>query len=538
MSERIIKLQSQQAFNETWTPADVTTNPPILKLVDFTIPAGGQYDLSKSYININMETVDAPFAGGADQNGLQAPVQDATDTAFYNNDIVLNTNTGNGNNYSNSCSAMVRNASLFSQNRGMVESIRSVNKLRSILWNFENDGPEMHGGLDKFGVFQGRRGVENATSSLLQIIGSNVNVNGAKDLGLKAQKRSRDFRIPLSDLFGVGNTMWNGDYFGDTQIHCELTPQLLRIAQLGGSERTEGMAGGAPFFGQGNDYTIASGLGQLNLNDTFGVTKPIVTSLLYKDYGLNLPFYVGQAISVEYNIGAGALFTHVVISAIEYNLGTNNNAQPNGSEQMRIYTRLPVFTAGATVDVTGINMACLKSNEPTDKIRINKAELVLNQRYDVKGPEGLDYTTYTTEETQGNGTISFNKQIIVEPNAHNLIIAHSDQNMIASDRAWADYRLAVNNRDVCGNRSVVYDKPLHLDRMLRFFQNRAQTPHNLSLRLLAGVGQAQQADANQIPFYPILETLPLTEASKLVSIELNGTSIQDVCFFKEVTRSI
>ena len=108
MSERIIKLQSQQAFNETWTPADVTTNPPILKLVDFTIPAGGQYDLSKSYININMETVDAPFAGGADQNGLQAPVQNATDTAFYNNDIVLNTNTGNGNNYSNKTEEWLR----------------------------------------------------------------------------------------------------------------------------------------------------------------------------------------------------------------------------------------------------------------------------------------------------------------------------------------------------------------------------------------------------------------------------------------------
>ena len=44
MSERIIKLQSQQAFNETWIPV---TETPVHKLIDFTIPSGGQYDFSK-----------------------------------------------------------------------------------------------------------------------------------------------------------------------------------------------------------------------------------------------------------------------------------------------------------------------------------------------------------------------------------------------------------------------------------------------------------------------------------------------------------
>ncbi len=536
MSERIIKLQSQQAFNETWKPASET---PVHKLVDFTIPSGGQYDLSKSYININMEAVNAAYAGTADSDGVVAPTQGATDTAFYNNDIVLETNTANNNNYNASCSTLVRNADLFSQNKGMVESIRSVNKLRSVLWNFENDGPEMHGGLDKFGTFQGRRGKGNATSSLLQIIGSNVNVAGTPDTGLKAEARSRDFRIPLSDLFGVGNAMWNGDYFGDTQIHLELTPQNLRVAVLGGSERTDGMNGGAPFFGQCKEYSAAAGSGQLATGDELGRGAfPLVTTLTYNDFALNMPFYVGQAISVAYTIsGVGARTSHNVIEAIEYNEGTNNAVNPGGSGSVRIYTRTPCFTATTAVDATAININALLSTAANNQIRINKAELVLNERFDIKGPEGLDYITYSTEETQGRNATNYNKQIIVEPNAHNLIIAHSKEGQIACDQAWTDYRLAVNNVDVCGNREVAYSKPLHSDRLLRFFQNRGQTPHNMSLRLLDGHNQEQGA-TNQSKFYPILETLPITENSKTVSIELNAADVQDIAFFKEITRSI
>ena len=536
MSERIIKLQSQQAFNETWKPASET---PIGKLIDFTIPANGTYDLGKSYININMETVNAAFAGGADSLGNTAPPGEvADDTALYNNDIVLTTDQNNTDHYNVSCSALVRNADLFSQNKGMVESIRAVNKLRSVLWNLENDGPEMHGGLDKFGTFQGRRGVGNSTASMTQIIGSNVNVAGTKDLGLKAQKRSRDFRIPLSDLFGVGNVIWNGNYFGDTQIHLEVTPNLLRIEQMGGAERTSAMADGTN-FGQQVDYTAASGLGQLAVGNVLGSDAfPLVSKLAYKDFGLNYCFYVGQAISVEFDKGSGAEFAHVIIDSLEYNSGTNSTNPPNGNESVRITTRTPVLTAAGTIDVESININALLSTAADDQIRINKAELVLNERMDIEGPEGFDYRTYSTEETQGNSATQYNKQIIVEANAQNLIICNSDTKQVAPDRAWTSYRLSIDNEDVCGNRDVVYNKPLHRDRVLRFFQNRGEDPSNLSFRLLAGKAKAQQANANQIAYYPICETLPLTERSKTVSLELNSAGAEDICFIKELVKSI
>ena len=89
MSEKIIKLQSQQAFNETWLPA----NKPIIKLADFQIPGGSQYDFSSSYININMEVV-ASATSDTDSAGVNQPTSALpTDTALYNNDIALQMGT-------------------------------------------------------------------------------------------------------------------------------------------------------------------------------------------------------------------------------------------------------------------------------------------------------------------------------------------------------------------------------------------------------------------------------------------------------------
>ena len=156
------------------------------------------------------------------------------------------------------------------------------------------------------------------------------------------------------------------------------------------------------------------------------------------------------------------------------------------------------------------------------------------------GPPSIDYTTYATEETQvPAGLTQFNRQIIVEPNAQNLIVASCPTGLTAPDREWTNYRLAIDNKDVCGNRDVQYNKPLHKDRIMRFFNNRGQNVSNTSLKL---INQGLQAtNGNQIPFFPILETLPLTQGQKLVNLELTSNAAatsKDVIFFKELARTI
>tara|TARA_R110002110_G_scaffold41120_3_gene130996 strand:- start:4698 stop:6335 length:1638 start_codon:yes stop_codon:yes gene_type:complete len=544
--ESIIKLQSEQGFVETAVPLNFKNS----KLVDFIIPGnnGVTYDLGKSYININMEVV--PHNPTAIIGEVATPViaAGATTEPFYQNDIVFESETAVGRKPLADCATMVRNASMFSQNRGMVESIRRVNVLRSILWNIENNKGNQHDGLQKFGTFQGRRGIKNETSSLLQVIGINTQPNALStaDDTKKAQLLSRDFRIPLSDLFGVGSAVWNGDVYGDTRIHLELEPNRLVIQQCGGSEDTSALTlpSGDVFYGamdsaDGGDFPL------LPATKSLGTDQPLRTTIPYQNPELQCPFYVGAAIKVEFTkaITGGATTTgnvkYAVIASIKYNSGDNSTNPPTTPNQkIEITTTSPIHTAGAATEgITAILVNTMLSKAGDDQIRINGAELVLSEMVGVEGPTSIDYRTYSTEETQnGSGVASFNKQIVCEPNAQNLIIANCVSGQILPDRAWNNYRLAINNRDVAGNRDIGWNSPLYKDRALRFLKNRDQTPQNMSFNAILS-GQEQGASANQANIYPILETLPLTTESKIVNLELDGTP-QDVIFFKELAKTI
>jgi hypothetical protein len=537
--EQILKIQSEQSFAETAKPGDFINS----KLADFIIPGNtGSYDLSKSYININMEIIPANTTQ-TDTQGTAQPATNDTDTALYNNEIIYNGNTGGASVAQIvPASALVRNADLFSAARGMVESIRKVNTLRQILWNLESDKAEQHDGLDKIGTFQGRRGKNNETSSLIQIIGSNVNNAGLADTTKKAAALTRDYRIPLSDLFGVGNAMWNSDVFHDTRIHLELEPNLLAIHQLGGEESTSvyDPAGVNVAWGACDDYTVASGHGQLGAGEALGTVKPLITTIEYKEFQQDLPFYVGQAIRVRCtSANAGAQDYNVIIDAVEYNLGTNATNPPAGSQQVRIHTRTTCYTnAGGAENITATRIDALKSGAANDQIQINRAEIVLSQMPGVNAPDSIDYRTYSTEETQGINQTNYNKQIVVEPNCQNLIIAHCASGQTAPLQEWESYRLSINNVDVVGNRDIAYGKPLHEDRMLRFFNNRGQNVSNMTLQTIS-VDDEQNGAANQIPFYPILETMPLTRDEKIVNLELNSAGgAKDVVFYKELVRTI
>ena len=532
--EKILKLQSAQGFTETSTVNGAVPGQQQFvnsKLVDLIIPGSGTYDLSKSYININMNVNSIKPAGLVIEGEL------STDTAIYNDDIeFLNSTKAQNVSLSNPCSILVRNASMTCANRGMVESIRRVNVLKSAKWNLENDIATQHDGLDRFGAVGGRRGPGNRTSSLLQIMGSNVDVNGVVNSSIAAQPISRDYRIPLADLFGVGGAMWNGDVFGDTRIHLELQPNQLNIDRLGGSEDTVIFDA----TGQNKAFGAMQGVPALPPAGVIGSAgHPLVTEITYKDFQLNQCFYVGQGVNVSLQVGgAAAVTTNQIITSIEYNSGTNATNPPAGDEFVRLITRGGYANGTAAAEaITNILVKSLESDNTTSTIRINRAEIVLSEMPGVNGPDSIDYVTYSTEEVQGNGQPTFNNQIIVEANCQNLIICPNATSNITPDRAWSSYRLAIDNVDVCGNRDVVYASPLHKDRLVRTILNSGESPTNLTLHAYQnGVGQT--AGANQRPLYTILETMPLTRTQKLVNMELTSTGAEDVIYFKELRRTI
>ena len=516
--ESIIKLQSEQGFSETAKPGAFQNS----KLVDFVIPGSGTYDLGKSYININMEVL--PHNATEIVGEVTSPTIAAGETVepFYQNDIQIETDTTGTISPLADCATLVRNASMMSQNRGMVESIRRVDVLRSVLWNIENDKGNQHDGLQKFGSFQGRRGIGNETSSLLQVVGINTAPDGTADASKKAQLLSRDFRIPLSDLYGVGSAVWNGDVYGDTRLHLELSPNRLKIQQCGGAESTSTLTlpTGAVAYGAMDAVDGSADIPLLPATKSLGTDQPLRTTIPYVDPELQCPFYVGAAIKVVFTkaITGGATTTgntkYGVIASIKYNSGdsaTNPPTTPN--QKIEITTTAPLHTAGAATEaITAILVDKLVSKADDDQIRINRAELVLSEMPGVDGPSSIDYRTYSTEETQnGAGVATFNKQVICEPNAQNLIIAPVPSGEVLPSRAWSNYRLAINNKDVAGNRDIGWNSPLYKDRVLRVLKNRDQRPHNMSFNII-DANALQAGDANQKNIYPIVNLQNYTKS--------------------------
>ena len=181
MSEQIVKILPTNRFSEEAVPAAFTGS----KLLDFNMPGGlGTYDLSNSYININASIIQEIDPAHSAIQGLVV----GKDTALFSTEIELQTGSTANDTYVVGCASLVRNAQMYSQNRGMVESIRRCDTLRQVLYNLENDKKEIENGLNKFGTFNGRRGPNNKTSSFQNTVVNNTNSNGVVDLNNKSKE--------------------------------------------------------------------------------------------------------------------------------------------------------------------------------------------------------------------------------------------------------------------------------------------------------------------------------------------------------------
>ena len=534
MSTQMIKIQSSQGFTEKAVPGTF-----IRKLVDFIIPGSGNYDLSKSYINLNVELENLlPLNANADFNADPGKYSGAfnADVAFGNQVVPTST--------------LVRNCQMFSSKHGMVESIRRNDTLRNLLYSLENSQTSQTLDLNHLGPVAVERGMGVKSSSVREIVKTNVDNAGQTDLDHISKARSRDIQIPIGDLFGVGNSIWNGDNYGDTRIHCELNMNNLTINRCGGHEDVNTSPEykfwdvppnpivGGEYIGIMQDQTVG-----YPLNTEFDT---LITMVRYADFGQQAPWYVGQAINIDIGqeIQAGVQTNNTIINhvikSVEYSNpppAVNGEFPATSGTYMRatIKTVTPYFSNTNAIMVPntdGVFAVEIRSQDydhAVAEILVNRAEIVLVQT-DEPGQFPIDYRTYSTEMVQGNSLTAYNNQFIIEPNCQNLIVATCDSGLINPTRPWNNYQISINNVNQTGNRQVWYNQNLHQDRMLRFFNNRGQTIGSLRNEAVGGSGTVDQ--------YAILETMPLTQSSKNVDLEINSAGIEDIILYKELVRTI
>ena len=499
--EKIIKIQSENSIVQTFQNFAGTVLPPTQKLLDFTIPRGGVYDLSKSYIAINLEPT---FLNNA-----------VIDTYVPVCRAMSHIRTQTAHNTSHTCkqNVLVKNAQMYSQNRGMIESIRRQDTLALSKHYLEHDELETNRDLDMLGNLQTEIAVGKFDTYYLD----EVRLSGiADDITTNTSRViARDHKIPLQSIFGIARTnAYDGNAYGDTKIHLEMNFDKVHMILSAGGEAAS----------QADDMDnvpgIANGVGVNVLTQT-------ATS---EDPQLQAQFYVGQAVVVgatgsvgNRNISIQAVITKALYSAttkkITYTLSKN------------------VLTATAQPEnFTAITMLGLATAVPN--IQVNGAELVLTE---LKNPQNVpdvhDFITYTTEEINGNGQNPINRQIKVEPECQTLYVCSCNSNQIAPDRDMTHYRMAIDNVDVSGNRDVVFESTLHKDRIIRAYRNKNVPLKDLRLRLNKQI--VVQSDITSAKNNVIVEPMPLGNEEKTINLELQNTAaIQDVLIYKEVIKTI
>ena len=197
-------------------------------LIDFIIPAGETYNLSKSYVAMNMR-INAPSDGTI-------------------SDFVLTSKkpakAANYNRVSPSLVHMVKNVNVFAERTGKIEDIRAVNLLRGVLNNY-TDGRDREEKMSRPFAVRDNSFTYCNPFVLKKKLGSDL-----------SEYKEVEMQIPLKDLLNIGNVeAYSTAKYGQTHIHMELDNNLEFIQSQGNS----------------NDVTLDGGGGSADITALTGV---------------------------------------------------------------------------------------------------------------------------------------------------------------------------------------------------------------------------------------------------------------------------
>ena len=540
MSDKIIRIGSQQGFAESWSNAAA---PTALNLVDFEIPPGMIIDMTKSYIAFNTEIAPVAAAGAiANRNTGVGNLGTFTTESPVSHMLRLDNLGAAGECYEAPNAALIRNARM-SCDKGHIESIRRVDTLKSALFNMEHDREERKDDMNAFVAPKGTLGVGNQSSFFLDTVVRNTDGGtGAGDgniiTGETSRQLSRDVKIPLKSVFGLaeGADAFDTSKFGSVRIHAETNWKHVKSQALGGSEPTSLAFDATNNWGDMEDVNAVAAATNI---------PSVITKFSYTDFQQASPFYVGQRVMVSGTWSGGAVRVNIpqVILSIE-----QINLVGDGDLNKLKITFDPTINGGA-IGLQNPNGAGPENfatvtmradTTPTVTLTVNRAELVLFTRPPMSSPSEYQYVTYTTEEDNGNALTSFARGYTMEAEAEQMLVCLAPQNHILPSTVYESYRYAVDNKDMTGNRSVAVRSPIAYDRLTRALDNAYTDWRSAQLKFFNQTPVTPiQANAYDKTNSTIVDTLPLSDRTKYVDLQIEcAAGVQDLRIYKQMVRSI
>ena len=448
-------------------------------IVDFMIPAGQVYDLSKSYISLPFR-IDQ--ASGICEN--------------Y-------TLTGSGNLILRP-ESLVRNINIRSDVLGVIEDIKEVGFLRSVVNSYSNDRRD---DARKNNICGGRDAYDNYNSPF-RVLRRSGNT--------PSEKLTSECQIHLKDLVHFGNqTAYSTGKYGNLYISLELDLSNIAVKQVQGKD-------GATVVDNADDWFVqepkavagATGANRSAMVPVTGAAttlKTLTSKAIYGDLAFS-PYWVGQSFLVTCD-GAATGVTAAAGVQIESIAFQSNANDTDGS--LVLTFNAPVITAAGTptaIKLIPVNIAGTYS--------IDAPEIVMSLSNE-KPPDMFEVLSFHTEADSGASGDSINKVYQVSPNAINVVVlAPVDEKGRSDFNEMNTYRFRVDNKDVV-DRAVGGKMSIHYGILQDLYKRMGMPLLNIrqKMEIILNDSTLRKKD-NQLIGCP----LPDNNMPKLVDIEINSNA--------------
>ena len=535
--ENIVKIRSVNAFSDSNISKNTNNQgagtshfPMNQKILDFSIPANsGVYDLSNSYMVINHKINSDPQT--ADATAINGDKAFAVTLSYDHDGTAAAGNTGGRAVVP--YSALVKNVQMYSQMKGMIESVRRQNLLRNTRYTLEKGPREKYDDPYAFNQsLQDNQQVNNGIGSRAsQLVVLNTNANQDVDANGSKAKPESELRIPLHSMLDFCKiSEYDTGHYGETKIHMELAMDKLVEQDLlfDTDIRTQ------------NGFDGANPIGVCNDQNGNPANNFVILSQQILDPEQECPFYVGEQCTVRSTDSNDASVNDVTayITQISFDHGGLNIEPPANSKTITLFFNRNVVSAvGNATTIT-----CAPTRTDRHNYDVNFAELVLVRRNDVSNaPKEIEYNAFSVEEDHGNGLTTHKKTYFVEGNAQTLYVVgtNANQDVPLPTQAFQSYRISINGVDQTGNRDVKIGSALHRERIERAYNNRDVAFKDRRMGIVLKATNQDTGNAGVLQMSAIVETLPLTEERKLVELEIVGAgALADITLYKELVKSI
>lgn len=439
--------------------------------VDFVLPGGAVYDLSRSYIAVTVDARSATAAGvefltknflnmGASMDGVAA---DSVTTVHLP-----------------TAASIVKNCHMSSQNYGKISDIRRVDKyaFTKSLYSktFEDDRNDV-------GAFNPRV-VENSTIS--------GNMNEYNTYGTELSRyKTHDVRIPLKDLMPYcRNSAHDGVKHGQTRLHTEINFDKIGNSTVSLSAQIHAPRTSSTESADLRGTRDINAFLEIQVNTaTPDLQRTLVTLARYGST-VQQPFFVGQSLVITANYTPPGGAPEAVLGTTRTIVEIKQNA--DDSLSLVLDADIPTTTALANGGVIAAGtVADLATDATKGTLNITNVELVTELVQEPAPKGAVTYKTVLSEEDTYPSLNSMTRNYSIPPMCTNFYVMFFKGNgVVSDDQHLESYRVTIDN--VEQSQSVVnLGSPEHLDNVMRTYQNGGGELHNLTEKYFTCASHAE-----------------------------------------------